>query len=256
MSVQALSCAMVLRGVSASEKLLLLVLANYADENMSCWPSHKRLSEDACLSQRTILTLLKGLEERRIITRRERFRRDGSRTTDLITIYFSGEVVSPPHEDGDTPPTQSTAGGGARISPLTTFEPSVNHHSEPSPLVALSAPPTKRSLKRVPESWSPSERTLQALADEGHDAETLERSLTRMRDHEFATARSDWDAAFRNWVRRDADLKPRTRHDQRHANPSDPTARENRLGRMLRGAMAAVDEREHELERRRSGTGG
>lgn len=242
MSVQALSCAMVIRGVSASEKLLLLVLANYADENMSCWPSHKRLSEDACLSQRTILTLLRGLEERRIITRRERFRRDGSRTSDLITLYFSGEVISPPPEDCDTPPTQSTAGGGARISPLTTFEPSVNHQIEPSSLVARSAPSTRRASKRVPDSWSPTERTIKALVDEGHEAGALERALTRMRDHEFKSARSDWDAAFRNWVRTDADRKQSPRHERPHQDQRQ-AAREDSLRNMHAGAMAAVNRR-------------
>ena len=242
MSVQALSCAMVIRGVSASEKLLLLVLSNYADENMSCWPSHKRLSEDACLSQRTILTLLKGLEERGVITRRERFRQDGSRTSDLITLHLGGAVISPPPEVHDTPPTQSTAGGGARISPLTTFEPSVNHQAEPSPLVAQGAPPTKRATRRVPESWSPSDRTLQALAEAGHGAGDIERALTRMRDHEFSTARSDWDAAFRNWVRRDADLKPRPRHERSYADQRQ-AAREDSLRNMHAGAMAALNRR-------------
>lgn len=122
---------MVIRGVSASEKLLLLVLANYANESMSCWPSHKRLSDDACLSQRTVLTLLRSLEEKRIISRRERQREDGSRTTDVITMHFSGEVVSPPPETisprgeaGDTGVGKQLQGGGEMVSPLTTFEPS------------------------------------------------------------------------------------------------------------------------------------
>lgn len=129
-SVQALSCAMVLRGVSASEKLLLLVLANYADDSMSCWPSHKRLADDTCLSQRTILSLLKSLQDRRVISRKERFRRDGSRTSDVITLHFSGEVASPPPEDSDTGPVKSTTPGGAGISPLTTFEPTTEPSEE------------------------------------------------------------------------------------------------------------------------------
>lgn len=30
----------------------------------------------------------------------------------------------------------------------------------------------------------------------------VEDQLAQMRDHQFATARSDWDATFRNWIRR------------------------------------------------------
>lgn len=133
MSVQALSCAMVVRGVSASEKLLLLVLANYADEHMTCWPSHKRMAADTCLTERTILSLLKGLEAKRLISRRERKRGDGSRTTDAITLHFSGEITSPHEETSDAMVGKLTAPGGAEISPLTTFEPSLNHQTKPPP---------------------------------------------------------------------------------------------------------------------------
>lgn len=121
---------MVIRGVSASEKLLLLVLANYADENMVCWPSHKRLADDTSLSQRTILTLLKALEDRRIVERQERYRRDGSRTSDSITLHFSGEVISPPPEIADTGVGKLATLGGAIISPLTSFEPTTEPSTE------------------------------------------------------------------------------------------------------------------------------
>lgn len=77
-----------------------------------------------------------------------------------------------------------------------------------------SAPKARRPSRRVPESWSPAETTIARLATEGHAAGDLERALTRMRDFEFKTARSDWDAAFRNWVRQDADRKPR--HERPH----------------------------------------
>ena len=149
MSVQALSCAMVVRGVTASEKLLLLVLANYADERMGCWPSHKRLATDACLTERTILTLLKTLEGKRFISRRERFRSDGSRTSDEITLHFSGEITSPPPEVRNGGVGKSTAPGGARISPLTTFEPS----SEPSEEKVLAAPSATPPSAGIPHAF-------------------------------------------------------------------------------------------------------
>jgi hypothetical protein len=134
-SVQALSCAMAIRGVSASEKLVMLVLANFADEAMSCWPSHKRLADDTGLTQRTVLSVLRTLEDKRLLSRAERKRADGSRTSDKITLHFSGEVISPRGETisgggeiTDTGVGKPTAGGGEIISPLTTFEPS----TEPS----------------------------------------------------------------------------------------------------------------------------
>lgn len=145
MSVQALSCAMAIRGVTSSEKLMLLVLANFADEVMSCWPSHKRLADDTGLTQRTVLTVLKALEGKKLISRAERSRSDGSRTSDKITLHLGGEMASPRAETisvggetvsggGETSDTgvgKSTAGGGEIISPLTTFEPSTEPKEEP-----------------------------------------------------------------------------------------------------------------------------
>jgi hypothetical protein len=150
-SVKALTCAMALRGVAPSEKLLLLALANYADENMQCYPSQKRLAEDTCLSDRTIRTLLASLEERRIISREERQRRDNSRATDLVTLHFFGgvaEAASGGAEIISATPAETISGGlrkplpgGAEMaSALTTFEPSLNHQSEPDDGERASAP--------------------------------------------------------------------------------------------------------------------
>lgn len=126
MSLKAMTCAMALRGVTASEKLLLLALANYADEDMTCFPSQKRLAEDACLSPRTVLSLLSDLEERRMISRERRHRSDGSRTSDSITLHFFGglgEVVAPPPEAIAVGVVKPLQGGGEMVAPLTSFEP-------------------------------------------------------------------------------------------------------------------------------------
>lgn len=132
MSVQAITCAMALRSVSPSEKLLLLALANYADEQMQCWPSQRRLADDTCLTDRTVRSLLSGLEQRGIISRTERMRDDNSRTTDVITLHFHSVAV------------QSISGGAETISggvrkqfpggaeTVSGHEPSPNHQLEPS----------------------------------------------------------------------------------------------------------------------------
>lgn len=126
MSLKAMTCAMALRGVTASEKLLLLALANYADENMTCYPSQRRLAEDACLSPRTVLSLLSDLEARKMISRERRHRPDGSRTSDSITLHFFGglgEVVAPPPETIAAGVVKPLRGGGEMVAPLTSFEP-------------------------------------------------------------------------------------------------------------------------------------
>jgi hypothetical protein len=94
-----------------------------------------------------------------------------------------------------------------------------------------------RGSKRVPTNWIPGRATLGALEAEGYSPGDLERALTRMRDHEFRTPRSDWDAAYRNWVRSDADRKPR--HERPHHDPKFE-ARQANLAAHERGADLAA----------------
>jgi hypothetical protein len=93
-----------------------------------------------------------------------------------------------------------------------------------------------RGSRRVPDAWLPSEKTLATLTAENHSAGDLERALTRMRDYEFAKSRTDWDAAFRTWVRKDADRKPR---NERPSPDAKLAARQANLDRHERGAELA-----------------
>lgn len=124
MSVQAIALSLKTHGLKPSEKLLLLALANYADDAMKCWPSHKTLASDTGLTQRTILTTFKRLEAANLLVRTPRDRADGSRASDIITLTLGGEIVSPRGEMVAPPVGKSFQGGGEMVSPLTTFEPS------------------------------------------------------------------------------------------------------------------------------------
>lgn len=137
MSVQAISSVLALRDLSASEKLLLIALANYADQSLRCWPSQTRLAEDTGLTDRTIRRVMLALEARGTITRETRNRRNGSQGTDIITLniaddhrtQFPPETISTgnPRPDHRTLTTVSPD----TVSALTSFEPSLNHQ-EPS----------------------------------------------------------------------------------------------------------------------------
>jgi len=144
MSVQQITKALALRGVAQGAKLLLIVLANYADEDGECWPSQKRLAEDTGMTDRGVRKLLAGLVLSGFVTRRVRNRRDGSRGTDVITLHLDG-----PYQRNDDPPEQKPAKGksaepravitGTKVqlsaepgSGLTTFEPSLEPSMEPS----------------------------------------------------------------------------------------------------------------------------
>lgn len=67
--------------------------------------------------------------------------------------------------------------------------------------------PKPKSSRRCPDAWVPSEGDL--AAEPALTSGEIERELAKFRDHTFATARTDWSATFRNWIRRAAESKPR-----------------------------------------------
>ena len=142
MSVQQISKALDLGGVSQAEKLLLIVLANYADENGRCWPSQATLSQKTCMSDRSIRTAFVRLEGLGLIIRERRTRKDGSRTSDMIQLCLDAQTED---DGGDLPENISGPTGKSRqsyrknlpvlpenISGLTSYEPSDDPSFYPS----------------------------------------------------------------------------------------------------------------------------
>ena len=225
-----MTCAMAMRGVSASEKLLLLALANYADENMACYPSQKRLADDTALSDRTIRSLLAKLEDRGIVSRKEDFRRDGSRKSDIITLHFAGwveaEAISGGAETISGGVRKSLPGGAEMVSGLTTFEP-VNEPVSGT----LEASPRKRGSRFVPTDWSPKPAHAQKAQTLGLD---LHEQAEAFRDFEFRDPKQDFDLAFHRWLRNAKKFS--------HDRPDRFTAQSDHLAAIGR-AMAAACER-------------
>jgi hypothetical protein len=92
MSIEAINAALKLTDVTSTEKLVLIVLANYANEDNQSWMSQRKMQELTCLKERSVRNALAALEDRQLIAREERKRPNGSKTTDLITLSFVGGV--------------------------------------------------------------------------------------------------------------------------------------------------------------------
>ena len=117
MSFSALSWASKQKTGSGTTKLVLLCLANYADDKNSCFPSYKTLMSFTEFSRMTIVTSLKKLQEKGFITINNRFQDLGDtsrQTSNLYKLHIQNEPsiedVPPsigdisPHNHTDTPP--------------------------------------------------------------------------------------------------------------------------------------------------------
>lgn len=75
----------------------------------------------------------------------------------------------------------------------------VNENKKNPPSVG-SAPKRAAPRKRCPDDWNPDEYAVEAMRIECPDV-NLETATRKFRDHEFARARKDWLATWRNWIR-------------------------------------------------------
>jgi len=103
-----------LKSIAPDELYLLCHIVNFMNENRMCFPSNKRLSIESKFSESKILRVKNELVLKKIISVQNRFRPDGSQTSNLykieseyIGVFITGKKMS----DLNTP-TFTDEGGG------------------------------------------------------------------------------------------------------------------------------------------------
>jgi hypothetical protein len=154
-----------------TSKLVLMALADIADDLGGCWPSHPTLAAKCSLTDRTLRRVLCLLQAQKLVFIQPRFKTDGSRTSNRYQLA----VDTPPDKLSGEPwtPVAGGSGQGCPEAPdtrvlVTTIEPSL----EP-PLPPLAPDRTIGPLPRVgsggggdllyPKNLTPRQR--QALQD-------------------------------------------------------------------------------------------
>ena len=207
MSVQAMTWAFGARGLTPSEKLVLLCLANYATKDLQAWPSQETVAEETELSPRTVWSALKSLEGKEVIRRKRRFRSDGTRTTDVFTINLAAPVFDQARETTRNPcddHSQPLHEPLATVATLTSFEPPI----EPS--IGTKTPPTppqaggKRG-HRLPDDWQPSPQDRDKARAEGLTEPEIDRAAIEFCNYWHSRPGSggcklDWSRTWHNWV--------------------------------------------------------
>lgn len=70
-----------------SQRTVYMTLKKFMDSNNQCFPGVKKIAKVARLSKRAVQKALKALKKKFLINIEERFRSDGSQTSNLYTIY-------------------------------------------------------------------------------------------------------------------------------------------------------------------------
>lgn len=203
-----------------SAKLVLLALADHADNSGYCWPSTARLCDRTNLSRATIfraLDLLAGLGLVQLIQRTGRS--NGYHLAIDPSQYETAPVseCDPPRLNTRPPPSQ--------------YE--THNRKEPSKNPQGSA----KRARQLPENWQPDDTLLAWAKERAPHVDTTEET-DKFKDYYRSKGepRKDWAASWRNWIRR-------SRREYGPAVAAFPTPLDRKRARNHERINAALDRR-------------
>lgn len=145
-----------------------MVLAEHADEAMSCYPSQATIADATEQSVRTVRSQLADLEAAGLITRQHRGNGQGGRTSDRYTLLVpqAGSAPNPAPIPAAAPGVSGNAEGAYR-QPVADEHPLIEHHLLEQPLARDDGPaalvagfdrfwsiyPNKRAKGAAEKAW-------------------------------------------------------------------------------------------------------
>lgn len=213
--------------------LVMLALADYANDQFMCWPSMKSIAEKARMTERGAQKILRTLEAEGWL-----FIQTGNGRHGCNQYLINSERLGPNgvHPEPRTPRTTmqetpnddaETPNGGSPEPSLTIIEPSEEKKAR--------AKPKRRSA--IPEDAVLSEMMESIARNEGVSQQEALAQFERFKGHALANGKTyvSWDAAWRNWLRSPY-FKPitaggpngnrpnNTRHAQKSGGGGSPTS--------------------------------
>lgn len=127
MSTVIMSACWPLQGMTATQKAVLISLADNANDEGVCWPSLARISERTCLSERAVRNALRWLEEVGLLLTHQRNGRSAYYT--VSPSSYDPGTKCPPEQDAPhpgiscPPPRHQMPDTPAPGAPRTVIEP-------------------------------------------------------------------------------------------------------------------------------------
>jgi len=106
----------------STPKLVLMALADAADDDGNCWPSVATIAEKACVSTRTVQRVIQTLTKLQLLSVQQRYRSNGSCSSNGYRLSLGGgDKLSPAPDTGDTTPRHPCQGDpDTGVIPITT----------------------------------------------------------------------------------------------------------------------------------------
>lgn len=102
MSIKAINQAFK-SNLNGNIKLVLLALADCADDSMSCFPSYSHIAKKSSISISTAKRIIKKLEKMQVLKKQHRFKKGKKQqTSNIYTLTFGGSTLTPIKVQNDT----------------------------------------------------------------------------------------------------------------------------------------------------------
>ncbi|EKE2046270.1 helix-turn-helix domain-containing protein [Salmonella enterica] len=192
MSMNLMAKAMSIKVGNPLRKLVLIKLADNANDEGECWPSYQHIAYQCEVSRSTVKSHIRALEDMGLLKRE--FRRKGElNQSNVFYLTLDNAQQIPPESGGagaDRGGAGADLGGGAGADPRTyhSFEP-VKEPLE-----------RKKKPSSMPEGFSPS-ASHQKMAEEF--GISLQDEFDKFTDHHLSKGSKfiDWSRALNTWLR-------------------------------------------------------
>lgn len=197
MSVRIMSKVFDLPDMGPTKRLIMLALADHADDAGRCYPSIDRLAKRTGLSERAVRTNLRQLEV------------EGYLATEIgvgpqgCNVYFVRPIPAGDAPRQEMPPGRRFRGGGHMVplAPAGDAPKPSGTIKETSENINARAKPKRKT--QIPEDAVLSEKMESIARNEGISQQEAEAQFDRFKGYCIANAKTyaSWDAAWRNWLR-------------------------------------------------------
>lgn len=117
MSMLLMVQAMKVKVGSAARKLVLIKLADNANDNGKCWPSYDHIANHCEMDKRTVMRHIKALSEAGFVMITRRKKEDGDNMSNMYTLYLNPSDKMTPPNKGVKNPSDNLTLGSDRMSP-------------------------------------------------------------------------------------------------------------------------------------------
>ncbi|AVV18473.1 helix-turn-helix domain-containing protein [Salmonella enterica subsp. enterica serovar Mbandaka] len=199
MSMNLMAKAMSIKVGNPLRKLVLIKLADNANDEGECWPSYQHIADQCEVSRSTVKSHIRALEDMGLLKRE--FRRKGELNQSNVFYLTLDNAQQNPPESGGAGADRGGAGAdrggaGADLGGGAGADPRTYHSFEPvkEPLER------KKKPSSMPEGFSPS-ASHQKMAEEF--GISLQDEFDKFTDHHLSKGSKfiDWSRALNTWLR-------------------------------------------------------